>query len=214
MSSRVRPGQVARLLVQALGGRVTIPLCIVRQRLGGLGDKVALHVEGADPGLRVRGEARALGAPIRFSARVDADGIRVEGNARTASILLREVTLATEDDAPGPLADAIRNGMIDTANPATLIGNMMPLPDMIVRAEGQEIVVDLMKVPPIDADAMIAAGFAAVTSYLCVTRIEIADDAIVLHLGLLPGGAKEAALSTARAALLPAVRYLWPEGKP
>jgi hypothetical protein len=32
--------------------------------------------------------------------------------------------------------------------------------------------------------------------------------------GILPGGAKEAALSTARAALTPVVRYLWPEGRP
>jgi hypothetical protein len=31
---------------------------------------------------------------------------------------------------------------------------------------------------------------------------------------VLPGGPKEAALSTARAALFPAVRYLWPEGRP
>jgi hypothetical protein len=205
---------VARLLVQALGGRVVVPLALVRQRLDALAEKVALEVEGADPGLWVRGEAQALGAPIRFSARVDSDGIRVKGNARTVSIALSEVTLATDADAPGPLADAIRNGMIDTKNPATLIGNMMPLPDMILRAEGREIVIDLTKAPAIEADPMIAAGFAAMTSYLCVTSIEIADDAIVLRLGLLPGGAKEAALSTARAALLPAVRYLWPEGKP
>ena len=214
MSSRVRPGQVARLLVQALGGRLAVPLSVVRRRLGTLGDKVTLEVEGADPGLRVRGEAQALGAPIRFSARVDARGIRVNGNTRTASIRISEVTLTTDDEAPGPLADAIRNGTIDTKNPATLIGNVMPLPDMIVRAEGQEIIIDLMKVPAIETNPMNAASFAAVTSYLCVTGVEIADDAIVLHLGLLPGGVKEAALSTARAALLPAVRYLWPEGKP
>lgn len=214
MSSWVRPGQVARLLVQALDGRVAVPLSVVRQRLDALRDKVALEVEAVGPGLRVRGEARALGAPIRFSARVDADGIRIEGNTRTASIVLSEVTLATDDDAPGPLADAIRKGMIDTTNPASLIANVMPLPDMILVAEGQEIVIDLMKVPAIEADPMIAASFAAVTSYLCVTRIEIADDAVVLRLDLLPGGAKEAALSTARMALLPVVRYLWPGGKP
>ena len=39
------------------------------------------------------------------------------------------------------------------------------------------------------------------------------DDEIELRLGLLPGGAKEAVLSTARAALTPVVRYLWPEGR-
>jgi hypothetical protein len=70
-----------------------------------------------------------------------------------------------------------------------------------------------MKVPAIESDEMLRAALAAATSYLCVTGIRISDDAIDLQLGLLPGGMKEAALSTARAALIPAVRFLWPEGR-
>ena len=84
----------------------------------------------------------------------------------------------------------------------------------VVEAEGQDIVIDLMKAPAIQRDAMLRAAFAAASSYLCVTGIQIADDEIQLKLGLLPGGPKEAALSTARAALTPIVRYLWPEGRP
>jgi hypothetical protein len=206
--------RVMGLVVQALGGRVSIPLSVVRGKLLALEDKVALEVETLDPGLSVAGSAKALGAPIRFSARVDADGIRVEGEARTVAIRLTEVVLSTDEDAPGPLADAIRNGMIDTNNPATLMSNMMPLPPMITRAEGQEICVDLMKVPRIANDEHLRAAVATATSFLCVTGIDFDRDAIVLQLGFLPGGAKEAALSTARAALTPVVRYLWPEGHP
>ena len=138
----------------------------------------------------------------------------VEGEARTVTIRLSEVALSTDDDAPGPLADAIRNGMIDTKNPATLMSNMMPLPPMITRAEGQEIVIDLMKVPQIANDETLRNAIAVGTSYLCITGIDFNHDAIVLRLGLLPAGPKEAALSTARAALTPVVRYLWPEGRP
>jgi hypothetical protein len=206
--------RVIGLVVQALGGRVSIPLSAVRGKLVALEDKVALEVETLDPGLSVAGSAKALGAPIRFSTRVDADGVRIEGEARTVTIRLTEVDLSTDDDAPGPLADAIRGGMIDTNNPATLMSNMMPLPPMITRADGREIVVDLMKVPHIANDENLRAAIAAATSYLCVTEIDFDHDAIVLQLGLLPGGAKEAALSTARAALTPVVRYLWPEGRP
>jgi hypothetical protein len=68
-----------------------------------------------------------------------------------------------------------------------------------------------MKVPAIERDEMRKATLAAATSYLGVTGIRVCDDAIELQLGLLPGGLKEAALSTARAALTPAVRFLWPE---
>lgn len=211
---RPEPAQTLKLITQVLGGRISIPLSALRARLAPLAEKVSLDIESAAPGLRVRGEARALGAPIRFAARLDADGVHIEGARRTVCIRISEAELTTDEDAPGPLADAIRNGMIDIANPATLIGNMMSLPAMIVRAQGQEVIVDLMRIPAIERDEMLSAAIAAATSYLCVTGIQFADDAIELRLGLLPGGPKEAALSTARAALTPVIRYLWPEGRP
>jgi hypothetical protein len=83
---------------------------------------------------------------------------------------------------------------------------------MIVEASGQHVVIDLMKVPAIQNDDMLRSAFAAATSYLCITGIQVSGDAIELQLGLLPGGVREAALSTARAALIPAVRFLWPKG--
>jgi len=214
MVAPISPGQAVRLVMQAFGGRVSIPLSVVRGRLAALGSKVELQVRTLDPGLGVAGSAKALGAPIRFSARVDAEGIQVDGEARTVTFRVTEVELATDDDAPGPLADAIRNNMIDTVNPASLMSNMMPLPPMVTRAEGQEIVIDLMKLPRIAKDETLRAALAAASSYLSVTDIDFDQDAIELRLGILPGGPKEAVLSTARAALTPVVRYLWPEGRP
>ena len=210
---RLEAVQALRLLTQALGGRISIPLSFIRGRLAPLSEKVALDIEPVSPGLRILGEAQALGAPIAFAARIDADGVKVAGERRLIRIHVSEVELSTGEDAPGPLADAIRTGMIDTESPATLIGNMVSLPDMIVEAAGQDVVIDLMKVPAIERDEMLRAALAAATSYLCVTGIRISDDAMDLQLGLLPGGVKEAALSTARAALTPAVRFLWPEGR-
>jgi hypothetical protein len=212
--ARLEPAQALRLVAQALGGRISIPLSAVRSRVARISEKVALDLEAVSPGLRVQGAAEALGAPIAFAARVDADGVYVEGERRIVRIRLSEVELSTDDDAPGPLADAIRNGMIDTNHPATLIGNMITLPDMIVKAEGQEVVIDLMRIPAIQRDDALRAAFSVATSFLGVTSVELSDDAIELRLGLLPAGPKEAALSTARAALTPLVRYLWPEGGP
>lgn len=211
---RLEPAQALRLVTQALGGRIRVPLDTVRSRVAELGEKVAIDVSSASPGLRLRGRAHALGAPIAFSARIEADGIEVAGDRRTVHLRLSEVALATDDDAPGPLAEAIRNRIIDTDNPGTLVGNMISLPDMVVEAEGEVVTIDLMRVPAIQRDETLRAALATVTSYLCVTGIEVVDDSIELRLGLLPGGPKEAALSTARAALTPVVRYLWPEGRP
>lgn len=203
-----------RLVRQALKGRLSIPLSMVRSRVAALSGDLVIDLAPASPGLRIAGEAVALGARIAFAAHVEADGIRVEGTARTVRFRLSDVELSTDDDAPGPLADAIRTGMIDAHNPATLIGNMMPLPDMIVEASGSEVVLDLMKAPAIRRDERLRAALEALTSYLGVTRIRVVDDSIELGIGVLPGGPKEAARSTARAALTPVVRHLWPEGRP
>lgn len=210
--ARLGASHLLRLALRALGGRVSIPLSSLRSRITSLSDKVAVDIEPAPPGLRVRGETHALGAPIAFVARVDFDGVGVSGEARTIRVLLSEVVLSTDEDAPGPLAEAIRTGMIDTANPATLIGNMTSLPEMIIEAEGRELVVDLMKIPALRRDEALRAALAAATSYVGVSGIRVEHDAIELRLGVLPGGSKEAALGTARAALTPVVRYLWPEG--
>jgi hypothetical protein len=212
-STRLEPAQALRFLMRALGGRISIPLSLIRGRMARLSGKVTLEIEPANPGLRVHGKAYALGAPIEFAVRIEADGVLVEDRRRTVRIRLSEVELSTTEDAPGPLADAIRNGLIDTRNPATLIGNMVSLPDMVVEAKGQDVVIDLLRIPAIDHDVMLRAAIAAATSYLCVREIRVSEDAIELRLGLLPGGLKEAALSTARAALTPAVRSLWPEGR-
>ncbi|HSN83979.1 MAG TPA: hypothetical protein VLS88_15465 [Polyangiales bacterium] len=206
------PVRALRFVVDALRGRLSVSLALIRGRLALFSDKVALEVEAVSPGLRVRGEALALGAPIAFSARIDVDGVHVDGPRRTVRIRLSEVELSTPPDAPGPLADAVRKGMIDTDNPATLIGNMMPSPDFIVEARGRDIVVDLMRIPAIARDPRLRSALALASSYLGVTGIFVADDAIVLQLGALPGGPKEAALSTARTVLFPVVRRLWPEG--
>jgi hypothetical protein len=211
-TTRLQPAGALRLLMQTLGGRISIPLSRIRARIARLSEKITLEIDAESPGLRIRGEAHALGAPIGFAARIDAQGVYVDGEHRTIRIRLSDVELSTREDAPGPLAEAIRTGMIDTDNPGTLIGNMISLPEMIVSAEGQDVVIDLMKIPAIQRDERLQAALAAATSYLCVTDIQISGDAVELQLGLLPGGVREAALSTARALLTPAVRFLWPRG--
>jgi hypothetical protein len=209
---RLPPAQALRFVTQMLGGRVLVPLSVLREQLARFSEKVELRVDAASPGLTIRGEAHALGAPIAFAARIDTDGVHVDGPRRTIRIRLSEVELSTTPEAPGPLADAIRKGMIDTVNPATLIGNMRPLPDFIVEARGQDMVIDLLRIPMVQRDPRLRSALAVASSYLGVTGIAVHGDDIVLQLGILPGGPRQALLCTARAALLPVVHRLWPEG--
>ncbi len=210
----LQPSQMLRLAANAFSGRISIPLSLLRDWSARVSDEATISLEPASPGLRIRGKAYALGAPISFAARIDAEGVLVREAERTIRLTLSEVELSTPDDAPGPLADAIRRGMIDTQNPGTLVGNMISLPDFVVEAKGRTVVVDLMRIPALTKDERVRAAIAAATSYLCVDEIRVSESSIDLRLALLPGGAKEAALSTARAALIPAIHYLWPSEGP
>ena len=70
LQRRFDASRTLRLVTQALGGRIRIPLEVLRRRLAVFSEKVELDVRAADPGVRVRGQAHALGAPISFSARL------------------------------------------------------------------------------------------------------------------------------------------------
>lgn len=211
--TRLEPGDALRFAARALTGQLTVPLELVRTQLDGLGKKVDLALHSESPGLRIDGSAHAFGAPIEFSVRVEAEGVVLRGEQRLVRVMLRDVSLTTTEDAPGPLADTIRQGLIDTDNPATLVGNMVSLPPFVVEASGDTVVIDLMRVPALAEQDTARTWLAAITSYLCIRSIDVRDDAIVLSLGVLPGGPGEAARSTARALLLPAVQYLWPSGR-
>ena len=205
----VGPREALRLVAGAARGQVSVPLFWIRSRLASLSDRVKLTIETAGNGVVVTGEAHALGAPISFSGRIEAEGVRVTGQQRTVVFRLRAVELSTPANAPGPLAQAIRDQTIDTEHPASLVGNLIALPDFIVEAAGDTVAIDLMRVPALADDELLRAAVEAATSYLCVDAIRAGEDSIDLTLKLLPGGLREALLSTARAALTPAVRYLW-----
>ncbi len=202
--------QALRTLGNLVRGRIPIPLSLLRAQAAKLADKVDLSLTAESPGLRLRGRAEALGAPIDFSLRIDVSGIEVRGEERTVRLRLTDVELSTSEDAPGPLAEAIRAGKIDTSQPASLLGNMTSRPPYVLEAEGDTVVIDLMRVPALAQDERLASIAGAATSILGVRDVVVDENAVGIRLSLLPGGAKEAAMSAARLALLPAVKTLWP----
>jgi len=213
--ARIKPYDALRTAVAALRGRLSIPLSEIESRLSAVSNKATLAVSGRSGGIELNGRTRALGAAISFSALITIDGVDVTGTRRLARIVIRDVELKVDDpDAPGPLAEAIRQGRIDTEHPASLIGNMVTLPDFVADASGDTVTLDLMKLPILRDEPALREAFGLASSLLGVTGVATTERSIELELGLLPGGAREAALSAARTALAPAVRYLWPEGGP
>ena len=102
---RLEPAQALRLVTQALGGSISIPLSAVRHRVAGISEKVELDISEAPPGVRVRGQAHALGAPIAFSARIEADGVDVRGEQRT--VRLRGLCRVVSQPDPESIVDRL-----------------------------------------------------------------------------------------------------------
>jgi len=113
--------------------------------------------------------------------------VEYDGDARLLHVRLRDVTLETNANAPGPLAASIREGRIDTSRPADLIGNMLGLPAFVADAAGDRVTIDLMALPGLDDDrfrAWVAVG----TGVLGVTAIDVVEDAVQIRLSPFPAG--------------------------
>ena len=192
-------------------GRLRIPLSRLRRALTRA--PIAISLEAAGQRLRVHGVAEALRAPITFSTDIEIGGLEAHGRARLLTLRFFDTTAQVPDDAPGPLAATLRAGSIDLSRVGDRVGAQLGLPDFIVSARGNAIVLDLMLLPALTRPekAAIARATAVATSALTISRVQVVDDALELQLALLPVGASGLARSGVGELLLPSLSR-WVEG--
>lgn len=189
-------------------GVVRVPMRILRDALEDRpGVCVTLEVDEPRGGVRVRGEAFALGAPLRFAALLVPFGVVARPSARLVRLLVTDVSLSTTEEAPGPLAAAIRSGELDVSRVGDLIADMIEVPEAVVRAEGEHIEIDLLRLPGVSAHSGLVE---LVSGALTVTDVQVdaSADALVLRLGALPGRGKPLWAAVQRHVVRPGLRRL------
>jgi hypothetical protein len=192
---RKNPDEVVRAAVNAAGLRFGLPLATLRWFAGQLqGAKAPKDVEisSAPPALRFSAVVDAMGTPVRASAAIKIDEVTITEDSLRVGVRLRDVKLALVGDSDSPVATLIKSGALDLSKPGNLVKFIPKRPPAVVEAEGDRVVVDLMKVPKLAKNPQVRRMLAVVSPVLGIRTIETDRDHLYVKLRATPAGLPEA----------------------
>ena len=192
---RKNPDEVVRAAVNATGLRFGVPIATLRWFAGQLtGAKAPKDVEisSAPPALRLSAVVDAMGTPVRASAAIKIDEVTLTEDSLRVGVRLREVKLALVGDSESPVATLIKSGALDLSKPGNLVKFIPKRPPAVVEADGDRVVVDLMKVPKLASDPRIRRALGVLSPVLGIRAIETDRDHLYVKLRATPAGLPEA----------------------
>jgi hypothetical protein len=192
---RKNPDEVVRAAVNATGLRFGVPLATLRWFAGQIkGAKAPKDVEisSAAPALRFSAVVDAMGTPVRASAALKIDEVEIGEDSLRVAVRLREVKLALVGESDSPVALLIKSGALDLSKPGNLVKFIPKRPPAIVEADGERIVLDLMKMPKLARDGRIRRALGVLAPVLGIRAIETDRDHLYVKLRASPAGLPEA----------------------
>jgi hypothetical protein len=181
--------------VNATGLRFGVPIATLRWFAGQLkGAKAPKDVEisSAPPALRFSAVVDAMGTPVRASAAIKIDEITITEDSIRVGVRLRDVKLALVGESESPVATLIKSGALDLSKPGNLVKFIPKRPPAVVEADGDRVVVDLMKVPKLARDPRIRRLLGVISPVLGIRAIETDRDHVYIKLRAMPAGLPEA----------------------
>jgi hypothetical protein len=189
---RENPQELVKAAINATGLRFGVPLAALRwgaaQMKPGKKTPQDIEIGSSPPALRVSAIVDAMGTPVRASAAVKVDQIELSGDALRVGMQLRDVKLALVGDSDTPVATLIKSGALDLSKPGNLVKFVPKRPPAIVEADGDRIVVDLMRVPKIADNRRLRRILSVVFPVINVRAIETDRDHLYFALKASPSG--------------------------
>ena len=192
---RKNPDEVVRAAVNATGLRFGIPLATLRWFAGRIEGKKApkdVEITSAPPALRFSAVVDAMGTAVRASASIKIDEVTISTESVRIGVRLRDVKLALVGDSDSPVATLIKSGALDLSKPGNLVKFVPKKPPAVVEAEGDRVVIDLMKVPKLASDPRLKKIISILAPVVGVRAIETDRDYLYVKLRATPAGLPEA----------------------
>jgi hypothetical protein len=199
---RKNPDEVVKAALNAAGLRFGIPIAALRYLAleaanGGSSSKESkmpkdIELGTAPPALRLSATVDAMGTNLRASAAVKIDEVEISPDTLRIGIRLNDVKLALIGESESPVATLVKSGALDLSKPGNLVKFIPRRPAAIVEAEGDRIVVDLMKVPKIAANERLRRVLSIITPLVGIRAIETDNDHVYVTLRATPRGLLQA----------------------
>jgi hypothetical protein len=129
-----------------------------------------------------------MGTPLRASAAIKVDEIDFSPDSMRIGVKLSDVKLALLGESDAPVATLIKSGALDLSKPGNLVKFLPKRPGAIVEADGDRIVVDLMKVPAVAGNSRLRRLLQIVTPVVNVRAVETDRDHVYIALKASPRG--------------------------
>jgi hypothetical protein len=188
---RKNPDEVVRAAANATVLRFGVPLASLRWFAGQIRGKRApkeVEISSAPPALRLSAIVDAMGTPVRASAAIKIDEILISESAVRVGVRLRDVKLALVAESDSPVAMLIKSGALDLSNPGNLINFIPKKPAMVIEADGDRVVVDLMKAPKLANNPRIKKLLGIFSPILGIRAIETDHDHLYVNFRATPTG--------------------------
>ncbi|HEX3594635.1 MAG TPA: hypothetical protein VHU80_06025, partial [Polyangiaceae bacterium] len=170
---RNHPEDLLGAALDAAAMRATVPLDLLRFMLGQIKGRNApedVEIVAVPPGLRVGATLNAMKTRLRVSATLLVEEMRLGQNELRFSLRLKHVSLAVIGKSDSPVATLINSGALDLSRPGKLVANLPKRPLFVVEADGDRLVIDLMRDPKLARRLGRAA--ALVTPLLTIHSVE------------------------------------------
>lgn len=185
------PHEIVRVARHAMGLRVPLPLSGLRWLAGRLGGSKApkdLEIESVPPGLRFAASLELMKTPVRASAVVYIEDIRVNDDEIRVEVRLSDVSLRLTGESDTAVATLLKSGALDLSKPGNLVAVMPKRPKAIIEARDDRIVLDLMNVPKLGNSRRVRDILSVLTPTIGVRSIRTDSDDLVVALRASPIG--------------------------
>jgi hypothetical protein len=189
---RKNPDELMRVAMNAAALRVGVPIAALRwlSSQAKPSKKTPRDIEfgSSPPAIRVSLSVDAMGTPVRASGAVRIEAIDLSPDAMRIGLRLSDVRLALLGESESPVATLIKSGALDLSKPGNLLKFLPRRPAAIVEAEGDRLVVDLMKVPAVAKNRALRRALAIMTPIVTVRAVETDGDHVYVALRASPRG--------------------------
>lgn len=186
------PAAMFNIARHALGLKVAIPLDALRWFISNTppGRKAPQDVTviARPPAINIGASVDLMGTPVRASASIRIEELQVAPEQLRVKVRLSNVDLKLLGEAFTPVAGLIKSGALDLSKPGNLAKFMPKRPDVLVEAQDDYIVLDLMKNPKIRQNDRVRRVLETLTPVVNVTSIETDGDMLLIGLRATPLG--------------------------
>lgn len=175
----------------ALGMRLGVPLAAFRwiaDELTRGGNVEDVEIGAVAPGLRVGATFDLMNTRLRGSGVLYIDRLHVTGEEMRLELRLEQVSMIPVGTGKSQISALLITRSLDLSRPGDLVQHLPDMPDMIVDAHGNRVVLDLMRVPKLASDPLVRHALGLMTTLVTLDAIETEDDHLDLKFKPLPEG--------------------------